>query len=633
MVKTFSEKAEPYGLPFFLCLSMFLGGLRTSQSWFLFSILFSLYVVFFKNKIKFCDSGPWLFFLVWLLAASVFSVDILNSFGQFGRYLMYALFFAIASNQSGNKNSVFAWKAVLVSAGFVSAFMVWLQFLLGKPLTGFLYPNPNYTAAVIVSGLCFLLPVSFKNGSLKLKVFASALTLFLVATLVLINSRGAYAALALALFVFFLYEKKYFGLFGFAVFGILLLALIPENILNIALKTGDVNSFQRLNIWNTALETTKEYPFFGIGPGCFEKAFLMFKFPAFNGVSYYGHHTHHAHSEILNLSSEAGLPAAVLFLFAFAQILRASGRNRAALSAIGAESAANGRNRAALSAIGAESAANGRNRAALSAIGAESAANGRRTDSLKIVAIALFSQACFDVIFYLGSISMIFWGTLGYCLERRGETEKDEGQSMSRVRALIAVFFILAGNAAKFKYENYRQCLSSQKAGCVDKALNLFPDDADVISEKIKMELLNGEKTNLARVLAFVRKIQKQMPKSAPLKLIESNIYFETGDLDNAARSVLDAVAVEPNFLQARLHLAKIFLKKGNVRSAAKEIDFIRNRAALSAIGAESAANGRNSRETSVKYGLSNYDKMLLRFDDVQYAKIKAEIEKKQQEK
>jgi O-antigen ligase len=93
---------------------------------------------------------------------------------------------------------------------------------------------------------------------------------------------------------------------------IYLIFLFP--LLKYNLKLYDLKSFERLDIWNTSLKAFLAKPFFGWGGGNFPIAFEFFKFPYFDGVSFYNHSTFHAHSELLDILVENGMSGLFFYL-------------------------------------------------------------------------------------------------------------------------------------------------------------------------------------------------------------------------------------------------------------------------------------------------------------------------------
>jgi len=59
--------------------------------------------------------------------------------------------------------------------------------------------------------------------------------------------------------------------------------IAPLELIGGLLKIYDPNSFQRLNIWKTAIEGIYFYPIWGYGAGGFENLFSQLKFPAYDG--------------------------------------------------------------------------------------------------------------------------------------------------------------------------------------------------------------------------------------------------------------------------------------------------------------------------------------------------------------
>ncbi len=87
-------------------------------------------------------------------------------------------------------------------------------------------------------------------------------------------------------------------------------------------KISDPNSYKRIDIYLSALKSVIVMPLTGYGAGSFEAVFEIFKFPNFDGVSFYNHSAIHAHSHLLNVMSESGVFAGVLLVIIVLNALR-----------------------------------------------------------------------------------------------------------------------------------------------------------------------------------------------------------------------------------------------------------------------------------------------------------------------
>jgi len=308
----------------FLLLAVALGGLRDFTGWAVFSVLFTGYLILFERDFSFSVTMPLALLGLWLGLGLFFSPEPLNSFWHFSKYLVFLAFFAFTRSCCEEARTFWSW-AVFILAGLASLFVL-LERSLGLGPVGFIGLNPNYSAAFMAAGLAGAAAAGVAKGPktrpvpgadttrgargrLKSGIVQGGAIALIAAGILAVNSRGAFLAAVVS--VFFLFRLKKAGRPALYFTGALLFAaaVIPAVHLSWFLKINDPRSLERLGIWKTAFEAIARHPLFGSGLGLFEQVFEAFKFPFYNGISYYGHSTLHAHSELLNLSAEAGLPA------------------------------------------------------------------------------------------------------------------------------------------------------------------------------------------------------------------------------------------------------------------------------------------------------------------------------------
>ena len=355
--------ARPYAPAFFLVLAFALGGLRAPLPWLAFGVLF---LAWFLRSAACSLSGSWsaALFFSWLGAAAVFSPEPAASLAVFSRYAVFGLlFFSAAGDGSGED----AWlNAVLWLGAALAGALLLQRFFSGAP-AGLIGLNPNYSAAFCAAAfpaavLAFTGPVGKKE-----KIYYSLLALLLAGGLLASGSRGALLAALAAVAAGLGVLRRWRSLAGLAIASLALAAFIPAPAWEGLLKFSDPRAFARPQIWASAFHAAAASPLFGWGPGLFGEVFEIFKFPYFDGVSFYGHSTLHAHSEVLNLAAEAGFPAAALFLLAAGSVLLTGGVKKL---------------------------------------------------PLKLCALAVLIQGGADMIFYSGAVSLLFWGSLGFSAER-----------------------------------------------------------------------------------------------------------------------------------------------------------------------------------------------------------------------
>lgn len=354
------RKSGPYAPAFFLAFAVAAGGLRSPADWLLFGAVFLAWAALAPRGFPPAAPGAPLLFFSWLAAAALFSPGPAASLGVFSRYAVLGLlFFYAASSEEGRD----PWLAAVFGLGAAAAALMIFQRLSGQGPTGFIGANPNYSAAFCAAA--FPAAVLALSGAAEKKklLFYSALALLLAAGLYAAVSRGAALAAFLSASAGLALARRWKWLGGLFAAVLAAAALLPSSSWEILLKFYDPRAFARPRLWGAALDAAASSPLLGWGPGSFGKVFEALKFPYFDGVSFYGHSTLHAHSELLNLAAEAGFPAALLFLAAAAAALLSGGRERL---------------------------------------------------PVKLCALAVFLQGGADMIFYSGAVALLFWGSLGF---------------------------------------------------------------------------------------------------------------------------------------------------------------------------------------------------------------------------
>jgi len=355
----FSPLARPYPQGVFLALAVAAGGLRSEAAWLVFGALFLVWFSLYARDLGSAGlRAPGLFF-AWVLTAAIFSPDPAASAGVFAGYAVLGLVFFLASaHEEGGRG----WLSFVLGIGAAAAAVLLAQKALGAGVTGLIGGNPNYSAAFCAAAFPAALLAALSGEVKKKKILNAALTLLLGAGIAASGSRGALLAAFLATTVG-LYSSGYRRALAAVLAGAAGLALLSPAALEGFLKFSDPRAFARPRLWGAALEAAAASPLLGWGPGLFERAFEIFKFPYFDGASYYGHGTLHAHGELFNLAAEAGFPAALFFLLAAAGgVLR----------------------------------------------------GGAEKLPLRLAALAVFLQGVTDITFYSGAVGLLFWGSLGF---------------------------------------------------------------------------------------------------------------------------------------------------------------------------------------------------------------------------
>lgn len=381
-------EAEPYLPGLLLVLAAALGGLRTPPLTLLFGAVFMAWFLRSGRPLAARGRECALLFFCWLGAASLFSYDIRISLPVLARYAVFAVLVFSARRADGR-----GWLHGVMGLGLAAALFLIGQRALGFNVTGFIGANPNYSAIFSAAALPAALLFGLAAAGRRRALFF-ALAGLLGAGILASGSRGALAAalIAGAAGLWVSGSRRAFWIFLLSAAGAA--ALLPAAWLEGLLKFYDPRAFARPRLWGAALEAAAASPLLGWGPGLFEKVFELFKFPYFDGATYYGHSTLHAHGELFNLAAEAGFPAALLFAAAAAYAV---------------------------------------------------VQGGRRDLALKLVLLAALLQGAVDMVFYSGAVSLLFWGTLG--ILSAGEPEPAVA---GRAGKILLAGVILAGLASPF---------------------------------------------------------------------------------------------------------------------------------------------------------------------------------------
>jgi len=386
------RKTGSYAPAFFLVLAFALGGLRAPLPWLTFGVIF---LAWFARSALFSPASnkfAALFFL-WVGAAALFSPEPAASVSVFARYAVLGLlFYSAAGAESGED----AWLGAVLCMGGALAAVLLLQRHFSGAATGLIGLNPNYSAAFCAAAFPAALLSATGEGTVKIKIYYFLLVLLLAGGLLAAGSRGALLAAYISAAAGLGLLRRWRSLAALLIALLALAAFLSAPALESLFKVSDPRAFARPQLWASALRAAAASPLLGWGPGLFGEVFEIFKFPFFDGISFYGHSTLHAHSEFLNLAAEAGFPAALLFLLAAGSVLLTGGVKKL---------------------------------------------------PLKLCALTVLVQAGADMIFCSGAVSLLFWGSLGFSAERPG----GEGLRRKYKAALSALCLLgLALGAARF---------------------------------------------------------------------------------------------------------------------------------------------------------------------------------------
>ncbi len=278
-------------------------------------------------------------FVLWAIASSFFSPDKLNSFfGFYYRFSSSVLFYAVLAIfvlalgflKSREYISVLL-KVLVFDAGLVAIVAI-LQsqgfaFYEGLNSAGFqkapsLLGNPIFSSMFLAMVLPFIFYFWHRSRSFAGKIYYGLSAFFCFAAIIILTSRGAWAAIVASFLVFILLlllysKKRKFLLLGLA--GFLIIGTMAALFLNVYKAQGGrvVFSFSEENIttrlfaWEMAREAITERPLVGVGLGNFQQFFEQNRGKYLSSASQVFDDPHNL---FLQMPAAGGLPLVVFFL-------------------------------------------------------------------------------------------------------------------------------------------------------------------------------------------------------------------------------------------------------------------------------------------------------------------------------
>ena len=372
------------------------------------------------------------------------------------------------------------------------------------------------------------------------------------------------------------------------------------------LRAGDPYFWDRALIWRASLEAVVERPVLGVGPGQFQYVAARFSPPHEDRPVRYGKHLDQTHSDPMRLLAEggcagvlAGLSALAALLLALGRGLRSAARDNDAVSpALAAAVAAlmahalvdNLSERPALVLTGAAMAGS---IAALGRRSMEQRGPPRRSPSRAALVLTGFG---------LGSIYL--WCVAGPYLAdvawRRSLSDPGGGRPLLE-RAIGLNPFHPAYHERAAEIEASRSgspLVPLSFAGSVlelEEARRLDPENAGWALDEARLwrralfEIFHDRSSQQAASRAY-EEAERLAPRNPFIPLERATLFAATGDAAAAPLAVGRALAIEPNFLEARLVQAKLELDSGRFEEARRAFaEAVRRRAAAGSYQPENA--------------------------------------------
>jgi O-antigen ligase len=463
------------------------------------------------------EAGAFGLWFCWLALSHAFSPEPLKSLYAFTRWLTLGAFYLLVRAHWGAQER----KIWLAGLGIVAA---WLALgaaffsVEGFPMTGFLPPYYNYTtfvlAAAFGAGLA-LWPEARGNRRVLLGLgLCAAIGMILAA-----GSRGALLAAGASAVWTLAKGRRGRILAGAAGAALVLLAVVPRSFW---LKADKPGSMKRPLIWKAAIEASLDRPILGSGPGRFEDAFMRHNFSS-GMETHYNYRSDHAHSEPLEAAAETGWVGLALFVFAIGSAMRRASRVDAAAAA----------------------------------------AQGALA--------AMTVQCLFDNMLQLPALGLLYFSTLACVLE---PARAAGGGVFWRV---VAAAGLIAAPLAWTPFKLVEAALNDfasakdpqARLEAAVRAVSLFPEDYGM-RENLAKALLSQRPPDRAGALRELEHASRLNPTHGLYWELQAEILASAGRWDKALELTSRALALEPNYYQARLLRAESLFQMGK-REAAKE--------------------------------------------------------------
>lgn len=517
---------------------LFLGGLRDPWLWALAASSFWLAALFLDIPFDRAALRPWLPWLGWAALSAAFSDQPLKSLPALSRWAGALGFFAAARAVWGDDHRALwlkgIWLAapILGAAAFITGWGVLVGEGSGEWMWGFMPPYYNYTmfalTAAVAAGLAALAHPQAPKGRGRILLWA----LLAVCLAVLLVARARTALLALAAgAVAAALRRGRFRQLAVGAAAVLLLGVAVTGAMmarrkasaGYLLKLDKLSSFKRPQLWAAAARVVADKPLFGEGIGNFEQGFRRHNFPSGRGISNYQFATAHAHSEPLQAAAETGLIGLLLWAGALVWSWARAWRR---------------------------------------------AGPGLQGECALDAGVAMSVFLLVDNMLHVPGLALLYLSALAIATPEK-KTASKHGHAWALAAGLILT---VAGPVPQMLSERSPQAAAA-----------IFPSDAAAHEDYARALIGKGR---FDAALVEIQAASNLEPTNAPRLALWAELLRQKGDWGGVYLLAQRAIALEPNFLQARLLRAESLARAGRKSEARAELeDLARRREAIRARG------------------------------------------------
>lgn len=233
--------------------------------------------------------------------------------------LMYAVLFGVVLQGVRTSQQARQVVVVMVGAGIFEGILGIVQYVwLGEARARGTFFNPNFFATYEVVTLSIVLGLLSGIRWSEMRrwqgIFLSTMAVIIFCAFMVAQSRGALLALVIAVTFIGCYR---FGKVALVILTVSLVAglVIPnplkQRMLDVAAQ--DPYAFSRVDIWKSSIDRIVDRPL-GIGMGMYKYSSFQYRFPIESNIVRYGKRAESAHSEYLQMACELGLVGLLIFV-------------------------------------------------------------------------------------------------------------------------------------------------------------------------------------------------------------------------------------------------------------------------------------------------------------------------------
>ncbi len=218
---------------------------------------------------------PLLVFVAWTLIGLLFALDKANTLHDIYAHLLkyLVLYYLLTNYFSSFRRFELLWLLLIFSTSVFAVYlMVYFYIVIGNPFAvklGYQMPweiPPNFIGVLTIFALLLSINIYNFNGIKAYKWLLVIPAVILVITTLATKTRGAIFSLFVAVIALFVRNKK--ALLFFTLSFVLLVAAMPvKERLSPGELTDKIRADDRIQIWYTFWEMTKDHPLTGIGFG------------------------------------------------------------------------------------------------------------------------------------------------------------------------------------------------------------------------------------------------------------------------------------------------------------------------------------------------------------------------------